>query len=350
MALWLCRTGRHGEHESKFLDENRIYLTWGGLNRDLSKLEDRKALIQFLEEIYPEFKPAHRVQNSSQIWAFARRMSVGDWVCVPSKRKTIHIGEISGDCTFVPDAENPYYHYRTVKWLETDIPRTNFDQDILNSLGAFTTICQIKRNDSEARVRSMQANQWKSAGIQPKLITVEEADETTDETTTVNLDLEQIGRDQIARLIYSKYTSHGMEYLVEAILNAQGFTTHHSDKGPDGGIDLLAAPGPLGFGQPRICVQVKSQDSPLERVVLDQLVGTMQNVGADQGLLVCWGGFKSTVKRELPRHFFKVRMWDQNDLIDEFLVNYDKLDEDLRAEIPLKRIWTVASAEEEEKE
>jgi|GEM_PF-6734540 len=28
----------------------------------------------------------------------------------------------------------------------------------------------------------------------------------------------------------------------------------------------------------------------------------------------------------------------------------DKLDEDLRAELPLKRIWTVASAEEEEKE
>ena len=134
-----------------------------------------------------------------------------------------------------------------------------------------------------------------------------------------------------------------MESLVEAILKAQGFTTYHTDKGADGGIDILAAPDTLGFGQPRICVQVKSQDSPLERPVLDQLVGTMQHVGADQGLLVCWGGFKKTVMAELPRLFFKVRLWDQNDLIDQFLANYDGLDEELRAEIPLKRMWAMAS-------
>src|SRR5256885_2702863 len=60
-----------------------------------------------------------------------------------------------------------------------------------------------------------------------------------------------------------------------------------------------------------------------------QLVGAMQTVEADQGLLVCWGGFKPTIKRELPRLFFKVRLWDQNNLIDEFLTNYDKLNEDL---------------------
>ncbi len=34
MALWLCRTGRHGEHEAKFLDDDRIYLTWSGLDRE----------------------------------------------------------------------------------------------------------------------------------------------------------------------------------------------------------------------------------------------------------------------------------------------------------------------------
>lgn len=348
MALWLNRSGRHCEHEDKFLKENRIYLTWGGLDRDLGKLKDRKDLMAVLAEVYPKFKHFHRVQNSGQIWAFAHRMSPGDWVCVPSKRKTIHVGEITGKYTFVADAEDPYYHYRTVKWLENDIPRTNFDQDILNSLGAFTTICQIKRHDAEARVRALQTNGWKSVGIKAKPVAEDEG--TTDEETGGEFDLEQIARDQIARLIFSKYNGHGMENLVEAILQAQGFTTYHSDKGADGGKDILAAPDTLGFGRPRICVQVKSQDTPLERPVLDQLVGTMQDVQADQGLLVCWGGFKPTIKREASRLFFKVRLWDQNDLIDHFLANYDKLDEDLRAELPLKRIWTVASAEEEEKE
>ncbi len=348
MALWLNRSGRHCEHEDKFLKENRIYLTWGGLDRDLGKLKDRKDLMAVLAEVYPKFKHFHRVQNSGQIWAFTHRMKPGDWVCVPSKRKTIHVGEITGPYTFDPDAENPYYHSREIKWIETDIPRTNFDQDVLNSLGAATTICQIKRHDAEARVRAMKTNGWKSVGIKPKPVSDDEG--MTDDETGGDFDIEQIARDQIARLIFSKFNGHEMEILVEAILQAQGFTTYHSDKGADGGKDILAAPDTLGFGRPRICVQVKSQDTPLERPVLDQLVGTMQNVQADQGLLVCWGGFKPTIKREASRMFFKVRLWDQNDLIDQFLMNYDKLNEDLRAELPLKRVWAVASTEDEKEE
>ena len=344
MALWLTRSGRHCEHEAKFLKDSRIYLTWGGLGCDLSKLSDRKELMAVLEEYYPKRKHFQQLQNSGQIWAFVHRMKAGDWVAVPSKRKTIHIGEITGDYTFKSDGPDPYFHFRNVKWLETDIPRTNFDQDILYSLGAFTTICQIKRNDAEARVRAMRGNGWKSIGIRTKRSTEDEG--TTDEYSGGDIDLEQNARDQIARLIQTKFIVHGLETLVEAILNAQGFTTYHTDKGADGGIDILAAPDILGFGQPRICVQVKSQNSALERPVLDQLVGTMQHVGADQGLLVCWGGFKKTVLAELPRLFFKVRMWDQNDLIDHLLINYDKLDEDLRAELPLKRIWAVASQDD----
>ena len=108
MALWLNRSGRHCEHEDKFLKENRIYLTWGGLDRDLGKLNDRKDLMAVLAEVYPKFKHFHRVQNSGQIWAFVHRMSPGDWVRVPSKRKTIHVGEITGKYTFVADAEDPY--------------------------------------------------------------------------------------------------------------------------------------------------------------------------------------------------------------------------------------------------
>ncbi len=356
MPLWLNRSGRHCEHEARFLKENRIYLTWKGLLHDLSKVSDRLALMSLLDKFYPHFKKFHRVQNSGQIWAFVHKMKPGDWVAVPSKRNMINFCEITVIYTFDAKADDFYNHSRTVKWLELDIPRTNFDQDILNSLGAFTTVCQIKRNDAEARVRAMRANSWKAVGAKAKVPPpdaddeADEGEEPTDESSVAPLDLEQIGRDQIARQIYSKHAGHGLEDLVEAILRAQGFTTYHSDKGADGGIDILAAPDTLGFGHPRICVQVKSQSTPLERPVLDQLVGTMQNVGAEQGLLVCWGGFKPTVIREVPRLFFKVRLWDQNNLIDQFLATYDKLDEDLRADIPLKRIWAVAVPDAEDDE
>lgn len=37
MALWLVRAGSHGEHEKRFLEDNKIYLTWEGINTDLSR-------------------------------------------------------------------------------------------------------------------------------------------------------------------------------------------------------------------------------------------------------------------------------------------------------------------------
>lgn len=344
MALWLVRSGRHSEHEQKFFDENRIYLTWGGLSHDLSMVSAQKQLYELLRTVYQEAKAGRLRNNTGQIWAFAHRMKPGDWVIMPTKgRPAIHIAEITSDYKFDGRAENPFYHYRTVKWIMKDIPRSNFDQDLLYSIGAFMTICEIKRNDAENRIRQMAKNGWKSVGIKP---IGPEPDVDGEESDEVDLDV--LARDQIAKLIQAKYKGHGMARLVDAVLKAQGYTTYVSPAGPDKGIDLLAAPGPLGFGRPRICVQVKSSESPVDTPTLSQLIGTMQNVQADQGLLVSWGGFKTSVEKEVPTQFFRVRLWDQDDLITELLATYDKLDETLRAELPLKRIWTVAAQEEDE--
>ena len=91
------------------------------------------------------------------------------------------------------------------------------------------------------------------------------------------LDLERLSKDQIATLIGRKFRGHEMARLVDAVLKAQGYTTFVSPPGPDKGVDILAAPGPLGFGKPRICIQVKSQDSPVDSPTLNQLIGSMFN-------------------------------------------------------------------------
>lgn len=346
MSIWLCRAGRHGQYERRFLDEGHVYLTWDGLDRDLHEPTTRRELGKLLRQVYPNAAKGRISQNTGQIWAFAKRMEPGDWVVLPSKLKpAIHIGEITGDYVFDAAAADPFYHYRTVKWLETDIPRSNFDQDLLYSLGAFSTICEVKRNDAEKRIWAMAGNGWKSAGI-PKPPSITDSADDEDEIAGGSVDLEQLARDQIAKLIASKYKGHGMAALVEAVLAAQGYTTYRSGEGPDKGIDILAAPGPLGFGQPRIAVQVKSGDYAIDRPTLDQLIGTMQNVQADQGLLVSWGGFKSSVDKEKATQFFRVRLWDQQALIEQILENYEKLDESLRADLPLKRIWTIAETDE----
>ena len=340
MALWLIRAGKYGQSEQKYLQENRVNLRWGNLNSDLRQVPSRDEIKSLLREQMPEATEGKIANGAGQVWAFARSMNVGDWFVLPSKlKRVVHVGKIASELKYADDLGN----YREVEWLETDVPRSNFDQDLLYSFGAFMTYCQIHRNDAEARVKQMAQNGWQSSRPQtPKPVSDAENGEDT-----AAIDIETMARDQIARLIMAQFKGHGLAQLVDALLRAQGYTTFVSPEGPDKGIDILAAPGPLGFGDPRICVQVKSGSSPLDRPTLDQLIGTMQNVQAQQGLLVSWGGFKSSVEKEKAQQFFRVRLWDQDELIDQILEHYEKLDEDLRTDLPLKRIWTIAEPEEE---
>ncbi|CAJ0781770.1 hypothetical protein LMG7141_01191 [Ralstonia condita] len=347
MALWLVRAGRYGEHEQRFFDDKRIYLTWDALTEtNLSVASDYAAIKALMLEHYPN-EPVKRVINwSGQVWAFALGIQPDDWVIVPRKHSgSIAIGEVQSGYEFAPTAEAMYRHYRKVQWFNTDVPRSVFDQDLLFSFGAFLTVCEIKRNDAEKRVRAMAKKGWGTMpATPPTAVAVEQGDGLATDDAAV--DLEQVGRDAIAKVIIQKFKGHGMARLVEAILKAQGFTTYLSPEGPDKGVDILAAGGAFGFDRPRICVQVKSGDAPSDRPEFTQLIGAMQGVSADQGLFVSWSGFKATVLKELPTQFFKVRIWNRDDLIEQLLENYDKIDQDIRAELPLKRIWTVANPEE----
>ena len=338
MTLWVVRTGKHGEHEQRFLTDDRIYLTWDGFNHDLSKVSDPGALIPLLLEVYPDATSGRTKNHATQLWTFAKKMAPGDWVVVPSKKKpAVHIAEIRSDYAFDKNAEDPYFHSRKIKWMAIDVPRIIFDPDLLYSFGAIQTIFSVSRNDAEQRVRNMAKAGWLESS---PLSSSPVGDDSEEE-----VELESVARDQIAKLILKKYKGHGMERLVGAVLEAQGYTTYQSPVGADKGVDLLAAPGALGFGHPRICVQVKSGAGPVDAPTVNQLIGTMQNVHAEQGLFVSWGGFKSSVDKETPGQFFRVRFWDQQMLIDQLLANYDKLDPDLRAELPLKQIWVVSKTE-----
>lgn len=213
MSLWLVRAGRYGEHENKFLDENRIYLTWRGLAHDLTLLGEQKELRTLCEETYPDASK-HKISNNvGQIWRFCKEIHPGDWIIVPSKqRSSIHVAKVEGEYVFNPNGEDPYYHYREVEWIAQDVPRSNFDQDILYSFGAIMTICQIHRHDAERRVREMKANDWKSSGSGSAIATRgDEEDAEDDERLN---DLEEAARDQLTKLIIARFKGHGMARLV----------------------------------------------------------------------------------------------------------------------------------------
>jgi restriction system protein len=262
MALWLIRAGSQGEYERKFLDEERVHLTWDELVDDLTKAKSREAVTEVMRGCLPNAGEGKLRNYVGQVWAFCKSIAPGDWVALPSKfSSTIHFGEITGPFAFDAKAETPFKHYRTCKWIERDLPRGRFDQDLLYSLGAFLTICRITRNDAEARIRAIASNGWvssktgtapvKPANTKAKLEEQREEDVPTEEGGAV--DLEQLARYSIARMIDARFKGHGLALLVESILLAQGYSTHRSPVGADHGVDILAGTGPMGFGSPRIC-------------------------------------------------------------------------------------------------
>ena len=354
MTLWLVRAGRDGEHATLFAEQSRVGVRFG-FPEDISRFGSRDELMTRYQERFPGYSTQQMAKPVGQMWTLARVMESGnDHIIVPFKRKrAFRVGKIAGDYRFDPSFSEEVPHTRPIEWISEDIPRTAFDRDLLNSLGAIMTVCQIYKNDAESRILELAGSPapqaWSVQTPSPKEgapAPLPDGDVSEDDS----LDMEERAADEIERTISKNFRGpdgYDMERLVKALLEAQGYTAYQSPKGKDKGVDLLAAPGPLGFGTPRICVQVKSGDGKTGRPTLDQLVGTMQNFKAEQGLLVSWGGFTKDVEDAEATQFFKVRLWGKQALIDELLSNYERLNSDVKLELPLKQIWTVVHEPEE---
>lgn len=334
MAIWMIRAGKEGQHERLFLQNEKAYLTFGQENKSWAGTPWDGIRNQIGQEEWVTKKG--QIGNfAGQINAFVNRIKKGDIIALPSKMApTIHFGIVQSEYQFETSEEIP--HFLAVDWKHQDIPRDRFDQDILYSLGAFMTVCQIKRNSAEQRIAEMQANNWSVPNNQGVIPTTQ-IEEYEDES----VDIETYTRDEISKHLIRKFKGHGMEWLIAEILTARGYEVYQSPKGADKGVDLLAASGEFGFGGQKILVQVKTQDVPIGIDIVDRLVGTMRNYKADNAILVSWSGIKNNVEAEKKSKFFEIRFWDRDDVIDELLKNYDKLSDQLRSEVPLKRIWTL---------
>jgi len=300
MAIWLARAGSHGEYEQKFIQESRVYVTWDDLDMDLAKLQQRGELTAEMTQRYPEAKPKAVENWVSQVWPFAHEMQKGDLVVLPLKTQpAVYIGEITGDYCAEKAGPNPFFHWRSVKWIGEAIPRTHFGKDLLFSFGAFLKICRIQRNNAEQRITAMRANRWK---VEALAAPAKAATATKIDVEAADTDLVELARDQIAALVSSSFKGHGLTRLVEGILKAQGYTTYRSPEGADGGADILAGCGPLGFSAPRLCVEMKSEDSPIGREPVDKLLGAITKFNVDRAC--SWHGVASRAmcRRSWPRN------------------------------------------------
>ena len=336
--LWLVRLGKNGEFERLALDKGLLRIGFG-VESDISNLKDRDGLLRLMESIFPDAKSGKQRNFASQVNQFVNVAAGGDLIVSPMKTtSTIAIGRFSGPYAPGPKGEVT----RPVQWLRVDIKRDAFKQDLLYSFGAIMTICEISRNDALSRVEQVLKTgidpgdglTLKGTGVPPEKPVAEDGNDYL-----VNLD--QIARDQIEKRIASVFTGHGFTQLVAAILRAQGYRTRVSPPGADQGVDIVAGSGPLGLESPRIVVQVKSGNVTVDQPTLQGLIGSVQDTQADHGLIVSWNGYTSAVRRRVNELFFRVRLWGREELVDNLLATYGDLPEDITAELPLRRIWTL---------
>lgn len=349
MTLWVIRSGKFGEREALALDQGLAVIGWDEMP-SLATFKTRDELRAAIHATYTDASGKRVVNWESQLWPFARVIEKGDLVVMPLKtRSAIAIGRVSGDYAFRADL-GAARHTREVTWL-SEVPRSAFAQDLLYSFGSFMTVCRVARNNAKARVEAVLGGK-----PDPELVTgtrvkiaaqpkTEAANGIEPDDAPEDIDLALIAEDRIRMRLGTAFKGHKLSTLIGAILATEGYKVAISPPGADGGVDIVAGKGALGFDHPRLIVQVKSQDAAVDAPVLRELHGVMQQHGADHGLLVAWGGVTKALAREAQRLFFKVRIWDAGDVVKALQASYEALPEDIQSELPLSRIWVLAESE-----
>ncbi len=337
--VYLVRAGKYGEDED-FVLENKLAVIGFHEVPSLREAASFKEILGLISASLPG-KPSGAHRNmAGQLSTFALTMQEGDFMVLPRKTTSqIAIGRVTGPYRY-QKVNGKLRHTRPVEWSRPDVPRVAFEQDLLNSFGNRMTVCSISRNQAAARVRSVLEGK-----SDPGHSVETGKSQNPDLPEETEPDLSQMANDQIVARIQSRFKAHDLARLVDAVLQAEGWQTKISPPGPDGGADILAGHGSLGLESPRLCVQVKSQGTPADVTVFRTLQGTMQSFKAEQGLLVCWGGFNKVVLRESRQSHFIVRLWDSGDLVQAIYRNYESLPAEIQAELPMKRVWILVSDE-----
>ncbi len=333
-AVWMVRGGSAGEFEETASSHDLTMVHFGV--SDLSEAKDRAAIREVITSSQPGMKKGRVRSLTGQLTSFRLRMQRGDYVAMPLKGNPgqVACGKIAGPYEYKRLGEQ-HFHCRSVDWFGDTITKSDFREDIVRRLGLPSTIVQIHVPDAAERFQAV---------IDGRPETAEEAIETdVEEESYLAIDPEE----RILDYIRDQFREHRFAELVEAVLLADGYATLFSPPGPDGGVDILAGRGRLGFDAPHLCVQVKATEKPIGTPDLDRLCGAMEKHGADLGLFVSWSGFTKPALDEGKRMYFRLRLWSGRDLLNEIFRLYDQLSLEIRAELPLKQIWTLVSDDPE---
>ena len=132
--------------------------------------------------------------------------------------------------------------------------------------------------------------------------------------------------------------------FVAELLRAMGyFISEVAQRGPDGGIDIIAYTDPLGTRPPRIIVQVKHRpNDSISSDEVQKLAGTLKR-NSDVGIFVTSGNFSKPAIKEARESREHIELIDFNRLISLWQEYYSRLNDEQKNLLPLHPIYFLGS-------
>lgn len=344
MKIWMVRSGQGGYLVDEFVENGIVAIGWNFLGEIPSGI-NYDNLKKLFSERYPQDSAGRINQSVGQIWRFYKDFQIGDKVVTyDSTTREYYLGEIVSSYEY--DESYEYFHTRRVKWEKIPVQRDLLSYEAKNSLGSILTIFEIQWSIWNELQKSNLTEEIDGDEIKD-LEQLEQRLEEQKRESIKQEQLEEIKQDvfnkskEFIKDKISKLTWQDTEVLVGGILRALGYKTRFTSKGSDLGSDIVASRDALALEQPIIKIEVKKRTN--DKIGADEIrtfIGGLRN--HHTAIYVTTTGFTKEARYEQERANLALTLIDSDWLVQLIIDNYELFEPEIKALIPLKKIYWPA--------
>ena len=314
--LWVIRAD-FGKYTDHFTNGGYTAIGWIG-NRDLSDVQDRKALLPIYKKAHPFDKSNYVIgQQIGQIARFLFEIKAGDYVITPPENtEWLHYGEVlSNPSYFYSDTNDgcPYRHRRRVEWAKECFRRSQFSVPFQNTIRSSLTVFKVSHR-----------NEFFNAIRRSDLVT---------ERRNRREDSYRVVLDQILELDATEF-----EVLVGHLLAAIGFEgTEVVGKTGDGGVDVIGDLNASNLAKVKIFVQAKRHKlgSKVSANTVKQLRQSIPFGG--QGAFITTAGYQAKATEIATADgFARIGLINGPQLVDLLIEYWSNIPEEFQERLGLK--------------
>lgn len=199
------------------------------------------------------------------------------------------------------------------------------------------------RDEASKRYKAWYNGKKKPIDEKPETRNEEEDDHVKENLIELET-LEERAANGIREFLKSK-NPYEYQDLVASLLKAMGYYIQSvAPRGKDGGIDIVAYTDPLGAKIPRIKVQVKHKpETAIPASDVRALLGILK--AGDIALFVTSGTYSADAKQAASGSNNFIRLIDGDEFIQMWQDYYDKMSDEDKNMLPLKRISFLGNNE-----